>query len=88
MMPRPLHDAESALDRDVLSHYLDAAAVYHERSRTRVVIAGTTLQRVLTLCGDHRAPRYVAHAYSLTPTEARGYARRLCRTEDAPEPEP
>ena len=74
-------------DRDVLVHYLDAAAVYHERQRTKVVIAGTTLQRVLTLCGD-RAPQHVAHAYSLTPTEARGYARRLSGTEDAPEPKP
>ena len=63
-------------DRDMLVHYLDAAAVYHERSRTRVVLAGTTLQRILVLCG-HTAPKHAAPSYSLTPAEARDYAQRL-----------
>ena len=55
-----------ALDRTVLDHYLGRAATYHERKDTKVLIAGTTMQRLLALCGE-RVPKRVAKAYSLTP---------------------
>ena len=75
----PLRDEHSADDRSILGHYLSRAATYHERKRTKVLIAGTAMQRLLALCGD-RVPKRAAKVYSLTPAEARVYALRLRET--------